>query len=95
MDNDCTVRLYLENSKTWNPILVGMDLLKEAKSDYLWPIAVLEKPTPSFRYIYCRNSNYPSSTKFNIPTTIPWNIPVIESVIFNFLYKLNKFFKTL
>lgn len=82
MDNDCTVRLYSEESDVWTPILVGMDLLKEVKSDYLWPIAVLERPTPSFRYVYCRGSKYPSGTKSIIPTTIPWNIPVIESVTF-------------
>lgn len=82
MDGECTVRLYCDVTDSWVPIFVGASTLKDDESDFLWPIAVLERPSPTFRYVYCRHAKYPSVGKNAIPITVPWSIPLLDAVVF-------------
>uniref|UniRef100_A0A915E3B1 Minichromosome loss protein Mcl1 middle region domain-containing protein n=1 Tax=Ditylenchus dipsaci TaxID=166011 RepID=A0A915E3B1_9BILA len=78
MDSLCTVRLFTSEN-FWQPIFSGSELLKDAEYDFVWPVAVMERPTAMFRYIYCRGSKYPLVNKNMIPLTVPWDIPVANS----------------
>ncbi|KAI6227239.1 Mcl1-mid domain-containing protein [Aphelenchoides besseyi] len=75
MDDVFIVR-YLTPNGLWIPVFNGADVLKAAERDSIWPISLTEKPTPTFRYLYCKGRSTPNFNRVEVPLSESWRLPI-------------------